>query len=147
MDAAWVFRSVDDALSFLHEVREARLAWFEDIFPPGDAEIVARLRERADVPIAMGDEQGGSYYPRPFVWRRSMSFASTSHAWAASRVRGRCSTCEAAGTQWAPHMFAHVHSQVFPGLGYTPPVEWGVPGTGVDQFAVRSRGRRLSRVA
>jgi hypothetical protein len=43
--------------------------------------------------------------------------------------------CEAAGTAWAPHMFAHVHSQVFAGLGYAPAVEWGVPGTGVDQFA------------
>jgi hypothetical protein len=32
-------------------------------------------------------------------------------------------------------MFAHVHSQVFAGLGFAPPVEWGVPGTGVDQFA------------
>ena len=33
-------------------------------------------------------------------------------------------------------MFAHVHSQVFGALGYTDvPIEWGVPGTGVDQFA------------
>src|SRR5439155_23500774 len=29
MDAAWVFRSVDDTLSFLGGVRAARLAWFE----------------------------------------------------------------------------------------------------------------------
>ena len=36
---------------------------------------------------------------------------------------------------WSPHMFAHIHSQVFAGLGFAPPVEWGVPGTGVDQFA------------
>ena len=43
--------------------------------------------------------------------------------------------CERAGTAFAPHMFAHVHSQVFGGLGYDVPVEWGVPGTGVDQFA------------
>ena len=33
-------------------------------------------------------------------------------------------------------MFAHVHSQVFGALGYTDvPIEWGVPGSGVDQFA------------
>jgi hypothetical protein len=32
-------------------------------------------------------------------------------------------------------MFAHVHSQVFGALGHDVPVEWGVPGTGVDQFA------------
>ena len=137
MDAAWVFRSVDDALSFLHEVREARLAWFEDVFPPGDAEIVARLRERADVPIAMGDEQGGSYYPEALLLRRSVDVVriDLTCMGGITRARPMLDACEAAGTQWAPHMFAHVHSQVFPGLGYTPPVEWGVPGTGVDQFA------------
>jgi hypothetical protein len=32
-------------------------------------------------------------------------------------------------------MFAHVHSQVFAALGHEVPIEWGVPGSGVDQFA------------
>ena len=33
-------------------------------------------------------------------------------------------------------MFGHMHSQVFAGLGYTnAPIEWGVVGSGVDQFA------------
>jgi L-alanine-DL-glutamate epimerase-like enolase superfamily enzyme len=137
MDAAWVFRSVDDALSFLDEVRGARLAWFEDVFPPGDAEIVARLRERTEVPIAMGDEQGGSYYPEALLLRKSVDVVriDLTCMGGITRARPMLDACEAAGTRWAPHMFAHVHSQVFPGLGYAPPVEWGVPGTGVDQFA------------
>ena len=137
MDAAWVFRSVDDALSFLEDVSEARLAWFEDVFPPGDADIVARLRERADVPIAMGDEQGGSYYPEALLMRRSVDVVriDLTCMGGITRARPMIDACEAAGTVWAPHMFAHVHSQVFAGLGFTPPVEWGVPDTGVDQFA------------
>ena len=45
MDAAWVFRAVEDALAFLDPVGEAGLAWFEDVFPPGDATLVAALRE------------------------------------------------------------------------------------------------------
>lgn len=137
MDAAWVFRSVDDALSFLDEAREARLAWFEDVFPPGDADIVARLRERADVPIAMGDEQGGSYYPEALLLRRAVDVVriDLTCMGGITRARPMIDACEAAGTAWSPHMFAHVHSQVFPGLGFAPPVEWGVPGTGVDQFA------------
>lgn len=137
MDAAWVFRSVDDALSFLDEVGDARLAWFEDVFPPGDAEIVARLRERTDVPIAMGDEQGGSYYPEALLLRRSVDVVriDLTCMGGITRARPMLDACEVAGVQWAPHMFAHVHSQVFAGLGYAPPVEWGVPGTGVDQFA------------
>ena len=33
-------------------------------------------------------------------------------------------------------MFGHMHSQVFAGLGYADaPIEWGVVGSGVDQFA------------
>jgi L-alanine-DL-glutamate epimerase-like enolase superfamily enzyme len=137
MDAAWVFRSVDDALAFLDSVRDARLAWFEDVFPPGDADIVARLRGRTDVPIAMGDEQGGSYYPEALLLRRSVDVVrfDLTCMGGITRARPMIDACEAAGTAWAPHMFAHVHSQVFAGLGYEPPVEWGVPDTGVDQYA------------
>jgi hypothetical protein len=32
-------------------------------------------------------------------------------------------------------MFAHMHSQIFAALGHDVPIEWGVPGSGVDQFA------------
>jgi hypothetical protein len=33
-------------------------------------------------------------------------------------------------------MFAHVHSQVFGAWGFSDvPIEWGVPGTGVDPYA------------
>jgi hypothetical protein len=133
MDAAWVFRSGGRRLAFLDGVRGA-LAWFEDDLPAGDAEIVARLRERTDVPIAMGDEQGGSYCPEALLLRRgpSTSSASTSPAWGNRpaddrRLRGR-------GTAWAPHMFAHVHSQVFaPRLRHRS--NGACRGTGVDQFA------------
>jgi hypothetical protein len=41
-----------------------------------------------------------------------------------------------AGNPVASHMFAHVHSQILSGLDMTDqPVERGVPGTGVDQYA------------
>src|SRR3954454_24361852 len=73
MDAAWIFRSVAAAAAFLDDVREARLGWFEDVFPPGDAEIVAGLRARSGgTPIAMGDEQGGSYYPEALLLRQAV---------------------------------------------------------------------------
>ena len=101
MDAAWVFRSVDDALSFLDEVREARLAWFEDVFPPGDAEIVARLRERTEVPIAMGDEQGGSYYPEALLLRKSVDVVriDLTCMGGITRARPMLDACETARTQ------------------------------------------------
>lgn len=137
MDAAWVFRTVDDAAAFLDSVADARLEWFEDIFPPGDAEVVAALRKRTSIPIAMGDEQGGSYYPEALLLRNAVDavridLTCMGGITAAKRLIG---ACEAAGTAFAPHMFAHVHSQVFGALGHEVPVEWGVPGTGVDQYA------------
>ena len=138
MDAAWIFRSVDDAVAFLEDVRAARLDWFEDVFPPGDAEIVAALRARSGgTAIAMGDEQGGSYYPEALLLRRAVDVVRIDLTCMGGITRARpvIEACERASTAFAPHMFAHVHSQVFAGLGHDVPVEWGVPGTGVDQFA------------
>ena len=138
MDAAWVFRSVDDAVAFLDEVRDAQLAWFEDVFPPGDAKIVADLRARAGgTAIAMGDEQGGSYYPEALLLRNAVDVVriDLTCMGGITRAQPMINACESASTAFAPHMFAHVHSQVFGGLGHDVPVEWGVPGTGVDQFA------------
>src|SRR5260370_36301428 len=49
-----------------------------------------------------------------------------------SRGREVINQVLAAGLQFAPHMFPHIHSQVLGALGYTEaPIEWGVPGTGV----------------
>lgn len=137
MDAAWVFGAVDDALAFLESVAPARLAWFEDVFPPGDAALVAALRERSPVPIAMGDEQGGSYYPEALLVRRAVDVVRVDLTCMGGITLARplVEACERAGVAFAPHMFAHVHSQVFAGLGREAPVEWGVPGTGVDQYA------------
>ncbi len=67
---------------------------------------------------------------------QSTSSASTSRPTAASRACARRSRrSRNAAIQFAPHMFAHVHSQVFGALGHDVPIEWGVPGSGVDQFA------------
>lgn len=138
MDAAWVFRDVDAALGFLNEVTEARLGWFEDVFPPGDASLLAALRHRSPgIKIAMGDEQGGSYYPEALLLADAVDVVriDCTCMGGITLVRPMIDACQRAGVDFAPHMFAHVHSQIFGGLGYRVPVEWGVPGTGVDQFA------------
>ena len=138
MDAAWVFRSVDDAAAFLDDVRPAGLGWFEDVFPPGDAEIVARLRDRSGgTPIAMGDEQGGSYYPEALLLRDAVDVVRIDLTCMGGLTRAQplIQACKTAGAAFAPHMFGHIHSQVFGALGYDVPIEWGVPDTGVDQYA------------
>jgi L-alanine-DL-glutamate epimerase-like enolase superfamily enzyme len=138
MDAAWVFRTVDDAAAFLDSVRDTNLGWYEDIFPPGDAGLVAGLRARAGgIKIAMGDEQGGSYYPEALLAKQAVDVVriDLTCMGGITRARPMIEACKRAGVEFAPHMFAHVHSQVFGALGHDVPIEWGVPGTGVDQFA------------
>jgi L-alanine-DL-glutamate epimerase-like enolase superfamily enzyme len=138
MDGAWIFRRVDDAVAFLDSVADAWLGWFEDVFPPGDAGIVAELRARSNgIKIAMGDEQGGSYYPEALLQRESVDVVriDLTCMGGITRARPMIEACQRAGVEFSPHMFAHVHSQVFGALGHDVPVEWGIPGTGVDQFA------------
>jgi L-alanine-DL-glutamate epimerase-like enolase superfamily enzyme len=138
VDCNWVFKSADDAIEFARSVDDLDLGWLEDVFPPGNARLVAELKQRGGVPVAMGDEQGGSYHPESLIAHRAVDVVrqDVSTNGGITRLRTHLAEIGEAGMRFAPHMFAHVHSQVYSGLGHTDvPIEWGVPGTGVDQFA------------
>lgn len=137
-DAAWIYKDVDSALAFLEAIGPVKLGWFEDIFAPGDAHLVRALRERTNIPIAMGDEQGGSYYPESLIKFDAVDVVRIDLTCMGGITGGReiVDMCLAANVKFAPHMFAHVHSQVFSAWGFPEvPVEWGVPWTGVDPYA------------
>jgi L-alanine-DL-glutamate epimerase-like enolase superfamily enzyme len=134
MDAAWVYEDVETAVSFIESIPDVGLAWFEDVFPPGDAGILRRLRDRIDVPIAMGDEQGGSYFPEALIAAGAVDVVRVDLTCMGGLSRGRRVIDQAleAGLEFAPHMFPHVHSQVLSALGHADrPIEWGIPNTGV----------------
>jgi L-alanine-DL-glutamate epimerase-like enolase superfamily enzyme len=134
MDAAWVYEDVDAAAAFIASIPDVGLGWFEDVFPPGDAGILRRLRDRIDVPIAMGDEQGGLYYPEALIASGGVDVirVDLTCMGGITRVRRVIEQVLDAGLDFAPHMFPHVHSQVLAGLGHTEvPIEWGIPFTGV----------------
>ena len=76
MDAAWLFRDVNSAATFVRSLG-VKLAWFEDVFRPGDAGMVADLRREIDTPIAMGDDQGGAYYPDALLDRNAVDIVRT----------------------------------------------------------------------
>jgi L-alanine-DL-glutamate epimerase-like enolase superfamily enzyme len=137
VDGAWIFREAGAAASFLDSVAEAHLAWFEDGFPPGDAALVAELRSKTETPIAMGDEQGGSYYPEALLLRNAVDVVRIDMTCMGglSCVRDLIDRCKRAGVAVSPHMNAHVHSRTFAALGKEVPIEWGVQWSGVDQFA------------
>jgi L-alanine-DL-glutamate epimerase-like enolase superfamily enzyme len=137
-DAAWIYQDVESAVALLEKLDDVRLGWFEDIFPPGNAEIVAQLRNRTSIPIAMGDEQGGIYYPEALINKKAVDVVRIDLTCMGGITGGRkiVDQCLAADVTFAAHMFAHVHSQVFGAWGFSDvPIEWGVPWTGVDPYA------------
>jgi L-alanine-DL-glutamate epimerase-like enolase superfamily enzyme len=137
-DGAWMFDDVKPAAAFANSIRDVNLAWFEDVFPPGDALQLAELRKAAPMPIAMGDEQGGSYYPQALIMAGAVDVVRIDLTCMGGITGGRriVDECLRTGTKFSAHMFAHVHSQVFSGWGFADcPIEWGVPWTGVDPYA------------
>lgn len=133
-DANMVFRTVSDVAQFDARIADLELGWIEDLVPPGDAELVAECRAAATTPVAMGDEQGGSYYPQALLDHDAVDVlridlttdggvTGMSNVLAQARQRG---------VTVAPHMYPHLHSRVLPAMGLTDvPIEWGIPGTGV----------------
>ncbi|MDQ3554392.1 MAG: hypothetical protein M3395_08285, partial [Chloroflexota bacterium] len=134
VDANMVFRTSAEAIAFGRQLDGLELGWFEDIVPPGDARMVAEIRAGIATPVAMGDEQGGSYHPQALLAFDAVDFvrvdATTNGG--ITRLRPIVADIVARGKRFAPHMFPHVHSQVLGALGHTDaPIEWGIPGTGV----------------
>jgi L-alanine-DL-glutamate epimerase-like enolase superfamily enzyme len=137
-DAAWIFDDVESALDLLNLLDEVNLGWFEDVFPPGNAQVVSDLRQRTQIPIAMGDEQGGIYYPESLIAKNAVDVVRIDLTCMGGITGGKkiVKQCLDSNVEFAPHMFAHIHSQVFSAWGHTSvPIEWGVPWTGVDPYA------------
>ena len=134
IDANMVFRNAPDAVAFGRRLEPLRVGWFEDIVPPGDAALVAEIRAAITTPVAMGDEQGGSYHPQALLKFDAVDVqrVDVTTNGGITRLRPILETVAQHGKQIAPHMFPHVHSQVLGALGYgDAPIEWGIPGTGV----------------
>jgi L-alanine-DL-glutamate epimerase-like enolase superfamily enzyme len=134
LDANFLHKSASDAIEFARRLDGLDLGWFEDIVPPGDAAMVAEIRAAISTPVAMGDEQGGSYFPQALLRFDAVDVdrvdATTNGG--ITRIRGIVAAVRAAGKLASPHMYPHIHSQVFGALGQTDsPIEWGIPGSGV----------------
>lgn len=137
-DLVWMFSDVDSAADYANRIGDLGMGCIEDIFPPGNARKLAELRKRVPMPIWQGDEQGGSYYPEALIMAGSVDRVRVDLTCMGGITGGRAiiDECLAAGVDFGPHMFAHVHSQVFSAWGFSDkPVEWGVPWSGVDPYA------------
>jgi len=132
-DLNMVLRSAAEVLALERRVRHLRLGWIEDVVPPGDASMVAAIRAGSDTPIAIGDDQGGSYYPEALLQAGSVDVlridATTNGG--VTRLRQIIRDASEHGVRVAPHMFPHIHSRLMAAFGVEAPIEWGIPGTGV----------------
>ena len=145
-DINMVLHSAEDVLDFEKRVRHLNLGWIEDVVPPGDAGMVAAVRRGSKTPVAMGDEQGGSYHPEALLALGAVDVlrvdATTNGG--VTRLPGILKRAADKGVAVSPHMFPHIHSRLIAALGSEAPIEWGIPGTGVhpmddclDQAVVR----------
>ena len=138
LDANWIFKRPEDAIEHIRSLEPLGLGWVEDIMPPGHAKQVAAVRAAVGVAIAMGDEQGGAYHPEALLAAGAVDViridASTNGG-----VTGIMRVLDEIGPQpFSSHMFPHVHSRLFSGLGIEGvPIEWGILGNGVDQVSDR----------
>ena len=133
-DLSMTLRTSEAVVEFENRIRDLNLGWLEDVVPPGDAAMVARARSRIQTPIAMGDEQGGSYHPEALLEAKSVDFirvdATTNGG--ITGLQKTLSQAKNAGVKVSPHMFPHLHSRLLPIFGFKDvPIEWGIPGTGV----------------
>lgn len=133
-DINMVLRSSQAVLDFESRVRDLKLGWIEDVVPPGDAHMVAEVRAGSATPVAMGDEQGGSYHPQALLTFNAIDVlrvdATTNGG--ISRMPAILGMAREAGVPVSPHMFPHVHSRLMAAFGEREaPIEWGIPGTGV----------------
>ncbi len=137
LDGAWTFRTVSEAVEFC-EGLPVDLEWFEDMFLPGEAAKVAALRRAIDIPLAVGDEQGGSYYPEALLKAEAVDVVRVDATCmgGVTRFVEMVAEVQQASVRLSPHMNAHVHASLLNGLDIADvAVEWGVPGSGVDPFA------------
>ena len=133
-DINMVLHTAEEVLEFEKRVRHLQLGWIEDVVPPGDAAMVAAVRQGSATPVAMGDEQGGSYHPEALFALDAVDVlrvdATTNGG--VTRLRG---IVRRPSSQRGGPLAAHVPSRRFTGgmaaLGLDVPIEWGVPGTGV----------------
>ena len=133
-DINMVLRTSEAVLEFEKRIRDLKLGWIEDVVPPGDAAMVARVRNGSKTPVAMGDEQGGSYHPEALLTAKAVDIirvdATTNGG--ITGLQNSLARARSANVSVSPHMFPHLHSRLLPIFGFNDvPIEWGIPGTGV----------------
>jgi L-alanine-DL-glutamate epimerase-like enolase superfamily enzyme len=136
LDLAWSGSSVDDVLELLSLLPTAT-AFIEDPFMPGQIADLEDLARVARLPVQVGDEDGGPYYPG-VILDRGLPVGIRLDATCMGGVSGLSGLAgqfasKPPVTSW--HMNSRIHLQLSAALGLGDGyVELSCEGDGVDPF-------------
>ncbi len=144
LDNNFLHRTADEAIAFGRRLDGFGLGWFEDIVPPGDAAMVAAIRQGIATPIAMGDEQGGSYHPQALLAHDAVDVlridATTNGG--VTRLREIVAIARERGVPVGAAPVPPPPQPVLAAIGRgDEPIEWGIRGPASIRWTTASSSR------
>jgi L-alanine-DL-glutamate epimerase-like enolase superfamily enzyme len=137
LDAAWTWRSPPEAADYVTQLAPLGLSWVEDPFLPGDAASTAALRRMVSTPIAVGDEQGGGYFPEALLQANAIDILrlDATCSGGVSAFSELLRRARESGVRVSTHIFHQVHQALLCGFAESgATIECG-HGNGVDPLS------------
>lgn len=133
LDGAWTIEDIDDGVRLAEAMPQP--GWFEDPVPPHRVDLLAELRRRVNVDIAMGDEQGGPGFPDAMLLADAVDVVrlDATVAGGISGLRPIVKQIRQAGKGLSFHIYARLHAAIAAAIADEDAiVEWSLPGMLVD---------------
>jgi len=137
LDAAWTWRNAPEAADYVTQLADLGLGWVEDPFLPGDAANTAALRQAVSTPIAVGDEQGGGYFPEALLQAKAIDVLrlDATCSGGVSTFSDLLRRARESGVRVSTHIYHQVHQALLCGFAESgATVECG-HGNGIDPLS------------
>lgn len=81
--------SIDEAVGLCRRLEDVGLTWFEEPVYGNDAELLSNLRERTQVPIAAGQNEGHRYRHRELITNQAVDISQPNVVWGGGYTEGK----------------------------------------------------------
>lgn len=135
-DAHWAWRRVSDVLPVVERWRRLELAFIEDPFPSDSPRLAGRLRERAGIALALGEDLAGRYAFRDLFAEAFPDWVrlDATVAGGISEAAKVCSLAAIHSVPVLPHIFPELHVHLAAAFSSVYGVEVTDPRREVDLF-------------
>ncbi len=133
LDGAWTITDVEIGTRLAEGMPKP--GWLEDPVPPHRIELLAELRRRVSVEVAMGDEQGGPGFPDALLLADAVDVVrlDATVAGGVSGLRPIIEQIRQAGKGVSFHIYPRLHAAIAAAIADDEAiVEWSLPGMLVD---------------